>query len=350
MTDDAGSRKQGKRGAQAKNGAGRQTAELGKIAARIEREAGLPGLTAILAEKIAPTDLQSILMEVYRRRAARRTPAEVLADYEANRFVRPAKINPGRLAEWERVSLAQAEPEFEALILSPVCPLGACSAIAAIDQNWAVATARNTEVVSDCTNVLALEGALRRRKLTRSDPKSPTPVHLTTCHRLLRPQDYQNPAFSSHFSVFALCSAGRDTGGLSFELAAIALHARTYIHALRSFFGADIRLRLAVSDFAADDRRRALIERRLLTPIRTDFENTVCKFNDLRTGGRGYYRDLCFKIHAQTPSEPDFELADGGLVDWTQRLLGNAKERLVISGIGSDRVCAARDAAAAAVE
>ena len=32
-------------------------------------------------------------------------------------------------------------------------------------------------------------------------------------------------------------------------------------------------------------------------------------------------------------------LADGGVVDWTQQLLSNAKERLVISGIGSDRVC-----------
>jgi hypothetical protein len=33
------------------------------------------------------------------------------------------------------------------------------------------------------------------------------------------------------------------------------------------------------------------------------------------------------------------ELADGGAVDWTQKLLSDAKERLVISGIGSERVC-----------
>ncbi len=26
-------------------------------------------------------------------------------------------------------------------------------------------------------------------------------------------------------------------------------------------------------------------------------------------------------------------------LDWTQKYLGNAKERLVISGIGSERVC-----------
>ena len=31
-------------------------------------------------------------------------------------------------------------------------------------------------------------------------------------------------------------------------------------------------------------------------------------------------------------------LVDGGEVNWTQKLLVNAKERLVISGLGSERV------------
>jgi hypothetical protein len=30
------------------------------------------------------------------------------------------------------------------------------------------------------------------------------------------------------------------------------------------------------------------------------------------------------------------ELVDGGFVDWTQKLLGNKKERLLISGTGID--------------
>jgi hypothetical protein len=32
------------------------------------------------------------------------------------------------------------------------------------------------------------------------------------------------------------------------------------------------------------------------------------------------------------------DVGDGGFVDWTQRLLGNRKERLLISGIGIDRL------------
>ena len=49
---------------------------------RIEREAGVPGLVDVLTERLAPTDLQSLLLEVYRRLAQRRQPAVVLADYE----------------------------------------------------------------------------------------------------------------------------------------------------------------------------------------------------------------------------------------------------------------------------
>ena len=58
-----------------------------------------------------------------------------------------------------------------------------------------------------------------------------------------------------------------------------------------------------------------------------------------RTAGRGYYPGLCFHIHAVTPSGEKLELADGGALDWTQKYLGNAKERLVASGIASERVC-----------
>jgi len=63
-----------------------------EIIDRIERELGVPGVAALLAERLEPTDLQSLLLDVYRRIAARRQPAAVLADYAANRFVRTASI------------------------------------------------------------------------------------------------------------------------------------------------------------------------------------------------------------------------------------------------------------------
>jgi hypothetical protein len=52
-----------------------------------------------------------------------------------------------------------------------------------------------------------------------------------------------------------------------------------------------------------------------------------------RQSGRGYYVGLCFKVHAGGR-----EVGDGGFTDWTAQLLGNRKERQLISGYGVDRL------------
>ncbi len=305
---------------------------------RIEREAGVPGLVTRLAERLAPTDLQSLLLEVYRRRSLQRRPADVLADYAEDRFVRPAPVSPRRLLAWEQVAFAQLPPEFEPLALAPVCPLGTSAAVAAVDQNWSVATARNSEVVSDSTNVLALECALRRRALLHARPKSAEAVHLAASHRLLRAQHYQSPDATTHFSAFALCSAGRDQGGLRFELDALARHLRFYLRSVRAFTGPTVPLHVTLTDFSPSPRYR-LLQERLLAPLRAEFETVDFAFDPERTSGRGYYRDLCFHVDATHPSGRRLQLADGGAVEWTQRLLASAKERLVVSGLGSDRLC-----------
>ncbi len=311
---------------------------MNQIVERIERESGVPGLVSILAERLTPTDLLSLLLETYRLRSVRRRPADVLSSYAADRFVRPSSVSPRRLLAWEQIAFSELPPEFQPLALAPVCPLGTSSVMAAVDQNWAVATARHTEVVSDSTNVLALECAVRRRGLLRANPKSSEPVHLAASHRLLRAQRYEDPHSVPHFSAFALCSAGRDQGNLRFELSALGLHIRFYLKSLRMFLGPGVPLHVSVTDFGSK-ARPALIETQLLTPIQAEFEAVTGVMDDHRTRGQGYYVDLCFHIHVTHPSGQRLELVDGGSVDWTQRLLGNAKERLIISGMGSERLC-----------
>ena len=312
--------------------------EMDKIIERIEHEAGMPGLASILAERLSPTDLQSLLLEVYRLRSSRTQPSAVLSDFETNRFVRPSPVSPTTLVRWEQIAFDYLPPEFQPLALAPVCPLGTNSAIAPIDQNWAVATARNTEVVSDSTNVLALECALRRRELLRANPKSSGTVHLAASHRLLRAQRYEGPMFFSHFSTFVLSSASRDQGTLRFELAALRLHIRFYLTSLRAFLGIEVPLRLLVTDFSTNNHVE-LIEDQLLSLLRSEFIDVECGFDENRTSGRGYYLGLCFHIYALATASQWLELVDGGSVNWTQKLLSNAKERLVISGIGSERLC-----------
>jgi hypothetical protein len=56
-----------------------------------------------------------------------------------------------------------------------------------------------------------------------------------------------------------------------------------------------------------------------------------------RADGRGYYSGLCFKLFGTWDGDA-IELGDGGLVDWTQRLLQSRKERLMISGLSIERL------------
>lgn len=48
-----------------------------------------------------------------------------------------------------------------------------------------------------------------------------------------------------------------------------------------------------------------------------------------------YYQGLQFKIMLTIDGQ-EFDIADGGFVDWTQQLLQNRKERLFISGLGTE--------------
>ena len=308
------------------------------IVERIEREAGVEDLASLLAERLSPTDLQSLLLEVYRRRSARRKPADVLSDYESNRFVCPSSVSPGRLHSWEQTAFSALPSEFEPLALSPVCPLGTNSVIAGVDQNWAVTTARNTEVVSDATNVLALECAVRRRRLLRADARSTEPVHLAASHRVLRAQRFEDPDAVTHFHLIALCSAGRDVGNFDFEVSAFGRQVRFYLESLRALFGPSATLYLSVTDFSGRHAEAWLWDR-LLSPAHLGFESVACTVDDSRASGKGYYRDLCFRVDATNRHGERFNLVDGGSVDWTQRLLSNAKERLFVSGIGGERLC-----------
>jgi len=81
--------------------------------------------------------------------------------------------------------------------------LGTCTSVSAVDQNRIVSTVRSSEVVSDPTNVLALEAARRRQS-------SVDPVHLASCQRVLRAQRFIEPDASAHLVLFALVSSARD--------------------------------------------------------------------------------------------------------------------------------------------
>lgn len=311
------------------------------IVDRIERELGIPGLASSLAERVDPSDLQSLLLDVYRRVVSRRPTPSLLSEYETNRFVHPSPIRPADYLEWDRLAFSLLPSEFEAVELSPVCPLGASSAMAGLGQDWALSTIRNTEVVSDSTNVLSLEAACRRRALKRANARSPEAVHLAASHRLLRTRRYSDPRLRAHFKVFSLCSAGRDHGHCQFEMDALSLHVKFYLAAIRAHVVESMPLQLTITPLDSAPVLRSAIER-LVDRVHSGFPGVNAKVDSDRTAGRVYYRTVCFWIHGEDQAGEPVQLVDGGCVDWTQRLLSDAKERLLVSGIGTDRVCTLR--------
>jgi hypothetical protein len=301
-------------------------------------------IDADLADKLAelePTDLQSLLLETYRRRSARRSPADLLSDYERSRFFGAGGLHPDALAQWDDVARAGMAEKFENLILSPMTPLGTCSTVATVGQDWSVPTVRTGEVVSDPTNVLALEAAIRRREILRKNPKANDLIHLGTTHRVVRPQAYKNPKMLAHFSLFALVSAGRDQGNFAFEAEALSAHLEFYLPAFRRYLGETLRLRITYTLRTASHEDARLMALREITQ-----RHAIALVEDPdRKAVHGYYTGFCFHIWGGLQEDALRQLADGGTVDWGAKLLSNAKERMLISGTGVDGLAALRDAA-----
>jgi len=317
------------------------TDRLSPILERILGDVGIPDLIDVLANRLSPTDLQSLLLEVYQRRVSEISPSQLLERYAHDRFVRPSEIPPSVLAEFDRLVWSLPPGEYTAIELSPVCPLGTNAAIATVAQNNVVTTIRNTEVVADATNVLALECASRRRQMLRTHPQSRERVRLCASQRVVRGQTFTAPGTLPHFRLLGLCAAGRDEGSFQFEVTSLIEQITYYLQLLRQ--AADLgytasRLRVALTDLE-DGRRGQILQERVLHSLAADHPEMQCAMDPDRISGRGYYVGACFHIYATNDAGSEFELIDGGFTTWTQQLLNNRKERLLISGLGIERFC-----------
>ena len=310
---------------------------MNKIVGRIERAVGVSNLVEKLAAQIKPTDLQSLLMEVYGERVKRRNPRCILSDYVSNSFTRPSRSSPVLFLNWDRLAFSHLPHDFVPIELSPVSPLGSVSCMAPISQNWILTTIRNMEVVADPTNALALECAARRQKCLQTEPTDAKPVHLACSHRVVRTQRYGSSGSLQHFRLFSLCSAGRNTESIRFGTFAMSLHVSFYLKSLKDFLGSDIILRVNIIDLSANSHDQVF--RRTIENLKRKFKDVEIGLESVQTKDEEYYRELRFKVYATPKNGHEIELVDGGDTDWTQKLLNNAKEHLVISGLGSESLC-----------
>jgi hypothetical protein len=283
-----------------------------------------------LGEGLASSDLTSLMLEVMQRRASGRSPGDIIRQYERDRFTRPAAVDARELLSTIAVAVDAIGSHFELVETSPLVPLGTHSVVAGISQNRVVSTIRSTEVASDPTNSLALDAAVRRRAMLRVDPRSSEIVRLAAIDRVVRAQQFSAPRSFAHFTLLGLVTAGRDVGHRHFEQQALQDHLSQLVAVCQAT--GFPRLTIQLTDLTGNHDA-------IVTTVSAEMSNdhvSVTPWPE-RTAGRNYYQSLCFKLGVVDEGET-IEIADGGLVDWTQSLLDNRKERLMISGLSVERL------------
>jgi hypothetical protein len=279
----------------------------------LDRLAGLSG-----------SDFTSVMLEIVKRRAARETPASVLRRYRSDRFARPSDISWWSVQRAAEQLLRHLPETVEVVNLAPLVPLATHSALATVSQDKVVTAVRACEVAADPTNALALEAAARRARAAKET------VRLAAVQRVVRAQQEAGAGRFAHFSLLGLVTAGRDEGDCRFERRAVTEHLTWLAGALAAAGLGPVQVALTPLSPAGQ---------RIAGLVTGDLAAATCEVvaDPARQSGRGYYRDLCFKINVPAGGELA-EAGDGGFTDWTMQLVASGKERLLISGVGVDRL------------
>lgn len=358
---------------------------------RIANEVGTD-LIALLSESLSGSDLHSVLLSTMKQRVAK---LDVSKLGSAAATVTGRCDLDGRLINRiERIAL-EAASNFNAVELSPVNPLGSVSVLTGLDQANVLSTIRAMECASDPTIGLALDCAQKRksakqRKITNK---------VCTNQRVLRFPIPTNPEYKAHFKLFALLTAGRDSGSFEFEVAAMREHIDTYLRFLyrlkdEGFTFEEIAVELSETRSVAElcslykinkEQIKTLVRARdssssaklleqyeriwpetmanpamelasyglpthlilhlnslaqkVCAPLKEEHPSVKFSFNMHRLTGLGYYAGPCFHLKVKNASGQTFMIGDGGTVDWTQKLLSDSKERLMTSAVGTELLC-----------
>ncbi|MBM7503650.1 hypothetical protein ACFPER_09210 [Agromyces aurantiacus] len=270
-------------------------------------------------------DRRGALLADARVRAAGRRPAELLAQWRQDDTVAPSGVDQRTSVALDALAL-EAAPDYDALLLSPVAPLGTASRLAPTSQDRTLSTIRPTEVVSDPTNVLALEAARRLQEAPGRDAR------LCTVHQVLRMQAAPaGEGHTRHFRLFAIADAGRARPEHAFEVEAVIAQLRVHRRVLElavERHGARCSAPRAVvrSDRAHD----ALGERTAVAIARAFSDVDVVR----AATESAYYGGFRVEYGVHDADGSFVGLVDAGRFDWVALLTSDRRHRFVASAIG----------------
>ena len=273
----------------------------------------------------SPSDRRGELLALAREDAATRRPADLGRQWTDDATVRPSATDQRTATAYDALALESA-PEYEALLLSPVAPLGTSTVVAPMSQDRILTTIRPNEVVSDPTNVLALEAARR----LRDDPAEH--VRLCTAHQVLRMQPVPpGVGFTRHFRLFSLLDAGPSRPYDGFEVDAVVaqlgIHLRILTAASERF---GLQWRDPVAKIFADDRLPAIADR-LSSALSAAHPDIGIEHAPLESA---YYGGLRVKLLVHDRAGTPCDWIDLGAHDWVARLTSNGRQRCIASAVG----------------
>jgi len=131
------------------------------IVDKILERAGDAHVLSLLAENLSGTELNSLLLEVFNQRTASQSPAQLLKNYQTNRFVKPADLPVLEMKQTELDLLKIFQKYlFEPIELSPVAILGTCSVVAPENKKKILSALRGTELLPIATNAMPYISAI----------------------------------------------------------------------------------------------------------------------------------------------------------------------------------------------
>ena len=273
---------------------------------------------------LPPSETTPVWLEVARRQARRREPKDLLGQYDSDGFVQPSALDLRLSVRLDAMALEAAEA-FEGVLLSPVAPLGVCSALAPTSQDRTISAARSLEVVSDPTNALALECARRLRRRPTED------VRLCTVHQVLRAQPVPDrPGHSRHFRMFAMAEAGPGRAEDGFEVDAIVRHLSVFDRFFESAGDLGLRFpqRRAIVLTASE---RDVLGERAARALASTLPQVAVVRERLTSS---YYGGVRVQFGAHTGTGEFCPIGDLGVFDWAAQLTANRRQRFVASGLG----------------
>ena len=278
------------------------------------------------------SDLNSLLLEVFKEQAKNIAPTDVLKAFQINRFSVPSELDPVayHIFESELLSLAR-ELEIEPMLLSPSAPFGSCSAFGCVCQNNIVSASRGVEILPDPTNMLAV---IIAERLKNKESNNHSPLHFCATARVLR----ANPippikGYYSHFGIFCIVSSGKDSGSYICEKTLLVKQLSYYRKILIDKYNSRLSIVLRKRGGYADN---AGLFDTMTELVKNELPDVPISF-DLEHEDNNYYKGINFNLYMDRDNEK-IEIGDGGFVDWINKMTNNKKERCLISGIGLDRL------------